>query len=356
MPKIRLLDFSPETRFIKYTMNNRPFPAVTLGAGSYIASAEYGNVTYRNHVLIGKFCALAHELNFNIGWNHNYRNVTIYPFDAPQFEQLRVYTGENPLPLWKKKALQHRQIIIGNDVWIGAGATLMGGVRIGNGAVIGANSVVAKNIPPYAIAVGNPARVIKYRFEPEIIEKLQQIKWWNWNVEKIRRNVSLMENVEKFVEKHYPQKSEQGGGINSEIQSKLAQGWKVYQFVADFKAEYSLLQRILIGFCLSNFKKSLLVIWLGENSTEEDFQMLAKVVQLFGNDAGTHILTVPPANVKIFSPSILRQATHFITTREIINVEILDYLYDTDIKIVSALDEEIFENEPPVMWAKLYEN
>lgn len=100
----------------------------------------------------------------------------------------------------------------------------------------------------------------------------------------------------------------------------------------------------------------MLVIWLGENSTEENFQTLAKAVQLFKNDAGAHIMTIPPVNGKIFSPAILRQATHFITTREIINVEILDYLYDTDIKIISALDDNIFENEPPVMWEKLYEN
>lgn len=116
------------------------------------------------------------------------------------------------------------------------------------------------------------------------------------------------------------------------------------------------MQRILIGFCLSNFKNSLLIIWLGENSTDKDFQTLAKVVQLFNNDAGAHIMTIPPVNGKIFSPAILRQATHFITTREIINIDCLDFLYDTDIKIVSALDDNIFEDEPPVMWEKLYEN
>lgn len=210
---ISLLDFSLQTRAITGKMNDtgRFFPALTFGAGSYLAGATYPSLTYRNHILIGKFCALAHNLNFNMGWNHNYKNVTSYPFDAPQFEQLKIYTEGNKLPIWKKKAPQHRQIIIGNDVWIGADATIMGGAIIGNGAVIGANAVVAKNIPPYAIAVGNPARVIKYRFEPEIIEKLQQIKWWNWNLEKIRRNIPLMENIEKFVEKHYTSKSERGG-------------------------------------------------------------------------------------------------------------------------------------------------
>ena len=211
MSQINFIDFSPETRFIRYENNGKPFPAVTLGAGSYLVSADYENIKYRNHILIGKFCALAHNLKFNLGLNHNYKNVTTYPFDATDFKQIKAYSEGNKLPIWEKSAPQHRQIIIGNDVWIGSDVAIMGGVIIGNGAVIGTNAVIAKNIPPYAIAVGNPARVIKYRFEPEIIDKLQKIQWWNWNLDKIRRNIPLMENIDKFIEKHYIKKDEQGG-------------------------------------------------------------------------------------------------------------------------------------------------
>ena len=77
------------------------------------------------------------------------------------------------------------QIIIGHDVWIGHGVKILGGVKIGNGAVIGTGAIVAKNIPPYAIAVGNPARVIKYRFDEETIKKLLAVKWWNWDLKKL---------------------------------------------------------------------------------------------------------------------------------------------------------------------------
>ena len=81
---------------------------------------------------------------------------------------------------------------IGNDVWIGLEATIVSGVTIGNGAVIGAKAVVANDIPDYAIAVGNPAYVIRYRFAPETIERLTKISWWNWKLSKILNNLDLL--------------------------------------------------------------------------------------------------------------------------------------------------------------------
>lgn len=94
------------------------------------------------------------------------------------------------------------KIIIGSDVWIGESVTLLSGVHIGDGAIIGAKSVIAKDVPPYGIAVGNPAEVIKYRFVGEIVEKLLKIKWWKWSEQKIRKNLELMKDINKFIEKY----------------------------------------------------------------------------------------------------------------------------------------------------------
>ncbi|EKO3576514.1 CatB-related O-acetyltransferase [Vibrio metschnikovii] len=82
-------------------------------------------------------------------------------------------------------------VIIGNDVWIAAGAVITRGIKIGDGAVIGANAVVTKDVPPYAIVAGIPAKVIKYRFTPEIIQRLLDIQWWNWEEIKIKENFTL---------------------------------------------------------------------------------------------------------------------------------------------------------------------
>ena len=85
---------------------------------------------------------------------------------------------------------------IGNDVWIGWGVLIKGGVTIGNGAVIGARSVVTKDVPPYAVVAGVPAKVIKYRFEQEKIDLLQQLQWWNWDIDRIYENLDRLKNFD----------------------------------------------------------------------------------------------------------------------------------------------------------------
>lgn len=98
---------------------------------------------------------------------------------------------------WKFRNLIN-YVHIGHDVWIGCNATILRGVTVGCGAVIGANALVNKDVPPYAIVGGVPARIIKYRFEKEIIEKLMTLEWWNWNVEKIRKNRHIFTNKVKL--------------------------------------------------------------------------------------------------------------------------------------------------------------
>ena len=96
-------------------------------------------------------------------------------------------------------------IIIENDVWIGANSTVMSGIKIGNGAIVAAGSTVTKNVPPYAIVAGNPAKVVKYRFTDEQIKKLLSIAWWDWDEQKIKNNAMNMwsDNINEFINKFY---------------------------------------------------------------------------------------------------------------------------------------------------------
>lgn len=115
------------------------------------------------------------------GANHLTDSLTTYPFAIFGNGWENAMDGKT----YPKKG----DIIIGNDVWIGYNATIMAGVIIGNGAIIATNSTVVKDVAPYSIVGGNPAIIIKKRFSDEIIEKLLELKWWDWNIEKITKNV-----------------------------------------------------------------------------------------------------------------------------------------------------------------------
>ena len=139
--------------FHKETMN-----VFTLGRGSYTGNFDVSVVFGEMNVLGGRFCSLAGNIHFSMGGNHSMQSITTSPLDVNVVVK-DIFGSVRPdlKPILNVRK-QHRQIIFGHDVWISQSATIMGGVKIGNGAVIGANAVVAKNIPPYAIAVGNPAR------------------------------------------------------------------------------------------------------------------------------------------------------------------------------------------------------
>lgn len=134
-------------------------------------------------LIIGRFCAIARGVEFIMnGANHRMGSVTTYPFNimgggwekaVPSLEELP-YKGDT---------------VIGNDVWIGQNAVILPGVHIGDGAIIAANAVVATNVAPYTIVGGNPARLIRRRFDEELTEYLLQLKWWDWPAEKIFRHL-----------------------------------------------------------------------------------------------------------------------------------------------------------------------
>ncbi|MBM0741104.1 CatB-related O-acetyltransferase [Phormidium sp. CLA17] len=147
------------------------------------------NVLYNygdDRLIIGKFCAIATRVQFIMGGaNHKLDGISTYPF--PIFGQ--GWEGE----LETLMSLPGRgDTIIGNDVWLGYDSLIMPGVTIGDGAVIAARSVVVKDIPAYAIAGGNPAQPIKQRFTDAEIAQLLALQWWNWEIEKITRNISLI--------------------------------------------------------------------------------------------------------------------------------------------------------------------
>lgn len=148
---------------------------------------EQNNVLYHypiNHerLIIGKFCSIACGTKFLFNSaNHTLKSLSTYTF--PLFYEDWNLEKSNITTAWDNKG----DIIIGNDVWIGYKAIIMAGVHVGNGAIIAAHAVVTKDVQPYTIVGGVPARFIRKRFNEEIIQELEKLKWWNWPIEKIRR-------------------------------------------------------------------------------------------------------------------------------------------------------------------------
>ena len=176
---------------------------VSLGAKSYFGGRiEWGYRGGAQEVRVGNYTSFGPHVILEVGLNnqHDYRRVTTYDPGCMDFDT------EDWCPSLGYKSCAGG-VHIGSDVWVGRGSHLKaagdsGILMIGDGAVIAADSVVVKDVPPYAIVGGNPARVIKYRFSPPVIEALLHLRWWEWPIEKIHENLKEMNDPIAFLKKH----------------------------------------------------------------------------------------------------------------------------------------------------------
>jgi len=165
-----------------------PTVSDVLTVGDFTYGTEHLEVLFRDSgakVEIGKFCSIARGVRIILGGHHRHDWITTYPFGEVFQNVFGVNSTGN----------QHRSkgsVVIGNDVWIGLGVTIMPGVIVGDGAVLAANTHVTSDVQPYAIVGGNPSRFIKFRFDKEVIDKLLAIRWWDFSVDQINKNQSLV--------------------------------------------------------------------------------------------------------------------------------------------------------------------
>jgi len=179
---------TPGYRFKFYSKNWRLAVRWLLGRKAQInvGKYSYGVPVVRwwgekSGLSVGKFCSIAKNVTIFLGGNHRIDWITTYPFSVQR--PWSRFTGKVEHPV------SRGDVVIGNDVWLGNGCTILSGVSIGDGAVIAANATVTKNIPAYAIAAGNPARVVRMRFDNERTAKLLTLRWWDWDERTIRKNL-----------------------------------------------------------------------------------------------------------------------------------------------------------------------
>jgi acetyltransferase-like isoleucine patch superfamily enzyme len=170
-------------------------PEVTIGEHTYGTPIVKAMTGHRGRVTIGRYCSIAEEATFVTASEHRTEWVTTFPIramlDLPGAFEDGHPTDKGP-------------ITVGHDVWLGAGCMILSGVTIGNGAVVAARAVVAKDVRPYAIAVGNPAREVRRRFTDEQIDGLMEIAWWDWPTEKVVAEVAGLcsDDVDSFISRH----------------------------------------------------------------------------------------------------------------------------------------------------------
>ena len=343
-----IIDFSVPVGTIKKptiyyaTLSNKThFPLLCIGRDSYITSSKITNFIddrlWVNNLQIGQFVSIAHNVSFTMGVGHNYLNLATGI--SQLFKEEDKLANQGP---YKEKG----QILIQNDVWIGHNVTIMGGVTIHNGAVIAANSHLVSDVPPYAIVGGNPAKVIKYRFSEEIINKLLIIRWWNWSDEKIKQNNVFFktQDIDSFCNKFYDE-----AVINNKIDVNIniKKLDEKYLFFLDITEQYSIWEKVIKEF-INKFKTKedhLLVLYIDEefaNVNKDKVDYVYNFVNKISiSENSKSNITLLTCNKK-YEKSIFKNIDYFITNRSIDTIRHSEYAYENNVKIISGVDIPIF--------------
>lgn len=278
---------------------------------------------------IGAFCPISNQIMFLADVDHDYVSVSM--------------SGQVPalIPVSYKKR-RKGSIIIQNDVWIGYGVTILSGVMVHNGAVIAANSTVTKDVPPYAIVAGNPARVIKYRFDAETIERLQRIQWWYWDEKTIKeRRAWFQHSPEEFAKRFDVPQTDRGGPCKrfSDAQLEGIPRESLYLVFADLDDPYSMLLKIIKEFSLAHTKDDWLVVALTKDSDiEPTIQKIYEFAEGIDSECGLYVRLCKKEEI----PALISSCETLITSRV---MELVRYTCIADLagtKITSGVDIPIF--------------
>ncbi len=334
--EMKMMDFKPAVRQITTKDEvGREYVVLTAGPRSYIVQATLevaGGPA--NHILIGSYAAIAHRVNLYINTQHDYKRPSIYPWGNPYDKVFDCPEDEN----------ERRQIIIGHDVWIGRGAVIMGGTRIGNGAVVAANAVVTKDVPPYAIVGGSPARILRYRFDADTILRLRRLRWWDWPEERIAAEKEWMAGTGEAFARHFmaelPQKSRPE--VPPALEAQLRPGDRNCLYLLDSRDTMPLWRKIILEYVTTQTAADAVTLFLMGPFAEQP--SLRAEVQAF---AAAHSTAAPPRILWVQEPDrvpdeLLARMDLFITSRDWRMLDYLDAADQWGIPFVCGADTWVF--------------
>lgn len=303
------------------------FPLLSIDRDSYIVQAEiHSALNFRPeagcHCLaIGKGCSIADGVTFMIDQNHDYRSV---------FQGNLGFAGEA-----KRKTPRKGTIIIQNDVWVGSGATIMPGVTLHNGCIVAAKSVVTRDVPPYAIVGGNPAQIIRKRFEEKILNALQQIAWWDWPeaIQKSRR-ADFALPVEVFVEKYLPP---------PRTYEEQSSSGKIVLFPVDISEPFPLYPQILQSYLAQDRPNAELLIYLSkEVSTKKNISKVETILSHY-KDSDNYVTL--QTGVTLDENILFQRADYYITTRAQETVYRTCLADRYEVKVLYGTDNPVFPTD-----------
>ena len=338
---ISIKDPSPENQRV-YPLDNKNITLTSICPMSYIVEADLTVGSNRCNLLIGRYSSFAYKISIDIGMDHLYRCITTYP--PHKILSASYHTTDTSIINPAADPLVHHQMTIGNDVWVGANAQLLGGIHIGNGAVIGAGTVIAKDVPPYAVVVGNPARIIKYRFDEETITRLQRIKWWNWPKENIETFIpQFNDDMTGFLDRFDPGvQKEEFDETAAAVHELRAQDYTVSYFIPDFEIPipYCVWPRVIDSFLAAYTAEDRVALVLAMPDIEDAdayANAIASRMAEYGKRAPLTLTHNCMENMP-FSIAALQSSSAYITTREPVCSYAVDYAADAGLTIRYGLD------------------
>lgn len=319
---------------------SKSFPVLTIGRDSYIEEVIVENVLDAEliyNIQIGRYTSVAHDVTFIVDMNHDYRKPCQGRISGVKYNRPELINRKG-------------QIVIMNDCWIGEKATILSGVTIGNGAVVAAEAVVTKDVPPYAIAAGNPARIIGYRFDEEQIEKLNLIRWWNWAADRVLESSDdLYGDIDCFIAGHIEAAEVELEGIKPiDIKPIVKSGYgedKILFFVPDFEQDYPVYPQVIDAFVksFSDTNCELLLYIEDDEFLQEKLSILDKVFEQYENENCYVNLYI--GNIED-ERSLFCQVDAYISSRSLDNVRRMDMADLFGIKTISSVDVPIFSEKP----------
>ena len=306
----RKLSISPKVENFKY---------LSVGKGTYsgevliMTALEVEPADRLLSIQIGRYTSIAHNILLNVDMNHDYNCVyqgNIREFITPQ-DTGRLAAGQLIRTLERKG-----EIIIGNDCWIGQNAQIMGGVIIHDGAVVASGSVVTKDVPPYAIVGGNPAKIIKYRFPKSICRGLQKIAWWNWDSEKLlAAKEDMQSDVETFVKKYVPVEFENLEFEEKSISCEEPKKIPKFLFFMDSAEEEPIYNKVLGEFIRNFYHKEAELVLCYNASDEKECDVMEKLIQSLDKFSHLDVMISIYGISKDEEEERIKEADYLITNR-----------------------------------------